>query len=264
MEEILPAITDWMITRNHPFNFLTEASINLADDDRLMTMMEKAGFRSVFIGIETPNETSLAECKKNQNRNRDLISCVKKIQRSGLEVQGGFIVGFDNDNPSIFNQMVDFIQESGIISAMVGLLNAPKGTKLYQRLSGEGRIIDDFTGNNTGCSMNFLPKMDKTLLIRGYRKIVSTIYSPKYYYKRVHDFLKNDRCFRPKRLNVNPVYILTFFKSIIRLGLLGKERLHFWKLFFWSLFRRPMLLPAAIKYSIFGYHFRKIYEDPGH
>lgn len=261
LEEILPSIKNWMQKRGYPFNFLTEASINLSDDERLMTMMVEAGFRSVFIGIETPDENSLAECKKSQNRNRDLISCIKKIQRYGLEVQGGFIVGFDSDCPSIFNRMVDFIQESGIISAMVGLLNAPKGTKLYQRLSGEGRITEEFSGDNTGLAMNFSPKMNKEILIRGYRKIVTTIYSPKHYYNRVLSYLKNSGGLRPKCIVINPVYILAFFKSIIRLGLIGKERFHFWKLFLWSLFRRPMLLPAAIKYSIFGYHFRKIYES---
>ena len=97
------------------------------DDERLMQLMVKAGFEAVFIGIETPNEDSLIECNKSQNRNRDLISSVKKIQQAGLEVQGGFIVGFDNDPPSIFEKLTGFIQESGIVTAMVGLLNAPKG-----------------------------------------------------------------------------------------------------------------------------------------
>lgn len=261
MDDVLPAITSWMERHRYPFNFLTEASINLADDEHLMTMMESAGFRSVFIGIETPDEASLAECKKNQNKNRDLIGCIKKIQQFGLEVQGGFIVGFDNDSPSIFNRMVNFIQDSGIVSAMVGLLNAPKGTELYHRLSSEGRITDEFLGSNTNYMMNFLPKMDKHQLVDGYRKIVSTIYSPKYYYKRVRNYLQNTNTKKPKCIVINKVYILTFFKSIIQLGLLGKERLQFWHLFLWSLLKRPMLLPVAIKYSIFGYHFRKIYED---
>jgi radical SAM superfamily enzyme YgiQ (UPF0313 family) len=127
MADILPFVIDWMQRHKHPFKFFTEASINLADDETLMSMMVEAGFHSVFIGIETPDENSLAECKKTQNINRDLISSIKKIQQFGLEVQGGFIVGFDHDNPSIFNRMVEFIQASGIITAMVGLLNAPKG-----------------------------------------------------------------------------------------------------------------------------------------
>ena len=145
-EEILPGLIEWMKERKYPFTFFTEASINLSDDDELMELMVKAGFNTVFIGIETTNEESLVECNKIQNKGRDLIACVKKIHKFGLQVQGGFIVGFDNDNDAIFDKMVSFIQESGIVSAMVGLLNAPKGTKLYQRLAGEGRIREDFSG----------------------------------------------------------------------------------------------------------------------
>jgi radical SAM superfamily enzyme YgiQ (UPF0313 family) len=228
-----------------------------------MTERVEAGFKSVYIGIESPDEDSLTECKKFQNKNRDLIESVKKIQRSGLEVQGGFIVGFDNDQPSIFKRMVTFIQESGIISAMVGLLNAPKGTKLYQRLENEGRLKDEFSGDNTNYTINFVPKMDLNLLVRGYRSVVNTIYSPKYYYERVKKYLKSCSCAkikaRPARFN--PVVVLVFLRSVFRLGILGKERLYFWKLLFWSLFRRPNLLPAAVKYAIFGYHFRKVYEN---
>ncbi len=163
-KEILPAIAEWMDKRKSPFFLNTEASINLADDDILMSLMVKAGFEAVFIGIESPNEESLIECNKTQNRNRDLISSIKKIQDFGLEVQGGFIVGFDNDPPSIFEKLTNFIQESGIVTAMVGLLNAPKGTKLEKRLENEGRLLKDFTGNNTDFSINFIPQMShKTL-----------------------------------------------------------------------------------------------------
>jgi radical SAM superfamily enzyme YgiQ (UPF0313 family) len=260
-EDILPAICDWMEKHNHPFKFLTEASINLSDDETLMTMMVKAGFNSVFIGIETPDEKSLAECKKVQNKNRDLISCVKKIQRFGLEVQGGFIVGFDSDDPSIFNRMVKFIQDSGIVTAMVGLLNAPKGTKLYQRLSNEGRITEEFSGDNTNYTMNFAPKMDRNQLVKGYKKIVSTIYSPKYYYERVYNFLKEFTAGKPMGGDVNVINIMAFLKSVIRLGILGKERFYYWKLLFWSLFRHPKMFPAVIRFSIYGFHFRKVYDN---
>jgi len=102
-EKILPAIIEWMERKRHPFSFNTEASIDLSDDDELMQCMVKAGFTSVFVGIETVNEESLAECNKVQNKNRDLVACVKKIQKFGLQVVGGFIVGFDSD-PPIFSQ----------------------------------------------------------------------------------------------------------------------------------------------------------------
>ncbi|GAG18601.1 unnamed protein product, partial [marine sediment metagenome] len=145
--EILPAIINWRQERKYPFSLLTEASINLADDEELMQLMVKAGFNSVFIGIETPNEESLAECNKLQNKNRDLAASVKKIQNYGLEVQGGFIVGFDSDPLSIFKSQINFIQRSGIVTAMVGLLNAPRGTRLYQRLKQENRLLIGFTGD---------------------------------------------------------------------------------------------------------------------
>ena len=256
-KEILPAIADWMDKRKSPFFLNTEASINLADDDNLMNLMVRAGFEAVFIGIESPNDESLIECNKNQNRNRDLISSIKRIQEFGLEVQGGFIVGFDNDPPSIFEKLTGFIQESGIVTAMVGLLNAPKGTKLQKRLENEGRLLTDFNGNNTDFSINFIPQMNHKTLLDGYKKILDKIYSPKYYYARVTKFLKD---FKPKKkvFHFNLSYILALFKSMYKLGMLGEERIYYWKLFFWSLFRKPQLFSLAILFTIYGFHFRKV------
>jgi radical SAM superfamily enzyme YgiQ (UPF0313 family) len=158
-EEVLPAIIRWMNKRKHPFTLSTQVSINLCDDEELMKLMVRAGFETVFVGIETPDEESLAECKKFQNKNRDLVACVKKIQSFGLQVQGGFILGFDSDKPSVFAALTRFIQESGIVTAMVGLLNAPPGTGLYRRLLKENRLVRTATGDNTDLSMNFVPKM---------------------------------------------------------------------------------------------------------
>ena len=178
-KEILPAVIQWMEKRGHPFAFNTEASVNLSDDEELMHLMSKAGFRTVFVGIESPHEESLAECKKIPNRNRDLIASVKKIQQHGFQVQGGFIVGFDSDPGSIFQKVIDFVQESGIVTAMVGLLNAPVGTRLYQRLLKEGRLLKAMTGDNTDFSMNFIPRMNREALLKGYRSLLEHIYSPK-------------------------------------------------------------------------------------
>jgi len=255
--DIIPAIIEWNKKRKTPFYFSTEVSINLADDEMLMQLMVEAEFEAVFIGIESPNEESLIECNKVQNRNRDLIASVKKIQHAGLEVQGGFIVGFDNDPPAIFNTLTNFIQESGIVTAMVGLLNAPRGTKLHTRLLTEGRLLSDFTGNNTDFSMNFVPQMDPEELLKGYKAILNTIYSPKYFYGRATRFLKD---FKPKKkvFHLNPNYILALVKSMVKLGVVGKERMYYWKLFLWTLFRRPQLFSLAIVYTIYGFHFRKI------
>ncbi|MDQ7818860.1 MAG: DUF4070 domain-containing protein [Melioribacteraceae bacterium] len=257
-KEILPAIVEWNEKRKNPFYFNTEVSINLADDDNLMQLMVKAGFEAVFIGIESPNEESLVECNKIQNRNRDLIESVKKIQLAGLEVQGGFIVGFDNDPPIIFDKLTNFIQESGIVTAMVGLLNAPRGTKLQKRLLKEGRLLNDFTGNNTDFSINFIPHMDSEELINGYKKILHTIYSPKYYYARVMRFMKDFEPKKKKVFHLNPNYVSALFKSMFKLGVIGEERIYYWKLFFWSLFRKPKLFSLAILFAIYGFHFKKI------
>jgi radical SAM superfamily enzyme YgiQ (UPF0313 family) len=259
--EILPAIIDWMESKGRPFYFYTEASIDLADDPRLMELMVRAGFEEVFIGIETPYEESHTESGKVQNRNRDLLESVKKIQRSGLQVHGGFIVGFDSDPPSIFDKQIRFIQESGIVTAMVGILMALRGTRLHQRLDREGRLLGKATGNNTGITINFIPRMEVKELIGGYRTVLDTIYSPKNYYQRVIRLLREYRPAHLGKFHLQSGYVGALFKSIILLGVIGRERVHFWKLFFWSLARRPRLFPLAITYAVYGFHFRKVAEN---
>ena len=256
---LLPAIANWMKEHSHPFHFTTEASINLADDTELMTMMIDAGFLSVFIGIETPEELALDECNKVQNKNRNLIESVKKVQKAGIEVLGGFIIGFDSDTPKIFRQQIDFIQQSGIISAMIGLLNAPTKSQLYKRLKAEGRILEKWTGDNTNNAMNFEPKMDRHILENGYREVIRGVYGGKAFYERVRNFL-ND--FTPGVKNKNKVdfrKFMAFLKSIFIIGIFDSNRKYYWKLFFWSLFKRRELFPWAITYSIYGYHYKKSY-----
>ncbi|MFW5710951.1 MAG: B12-binding domain-containing radical SAM protein [Spirochaetota bacterium] len=186
-QELLPALVEWMRERKYPFSFNTQASINIADDERLLELMSAAGFDNVFIGIETPSAAGLQECSKVQNEHRDMVASVRKIQRAGIEVQGGFIVGFDSDPKTIFEDQIRFIQESSIVTAMVGLLTALKGTKLYHRLRRENRLVSEETGNNTDGTLNFEPAMDRDVLISGYKRIVGTIYSPRYYYSRVFE-----------------------------------------------------------------------------
>jgi radical SAM superfamily enzyme YgiQ (UPF0313 family) len=258
--EILPAIIEWQKGKRYPFALSTEASINLADDEELMRLMVDAGFRTVFIGIETPNEDSLLECAKLQNRNRDLAASVKRMQNFGLEVQGGFIVGFDSDPPSIFKNQINFIQKSGIVTAMVGLLNAPPGTRLFQRLKKENRLTKDFTGNNTDCSLNFIPKMNHDTLINGYKHILNTIYSPRQYYERVKTFLREYKPRRGTASRLQSHHIRAFFKSIWFLGIREKGRRYYWKLFLSTLLKQPRKFPISISLSIYGYHFRKVVE----
>jgi radical SAM superfamily enzyme YgiQ (UPF0313 family) len=257
-EELLPALARWRRGKSG-FSFFTEASINLADDDELIQLMVTAGFNRVFIGVETPDEISLEECNKSQNINRDLVRDVKHLQRSGLEVQGGFIVGFDSDNQSIFQRQVDFIQKSGIVTAMVGLLQAPTGTKLYERLKEENRITGDMSGDNVDGSTNIIPRMGVEKLRSGYKYLMEQIYTPPRFYIRVKTFLKE---YQPST-KISPVTwreIQAFFRAIYHLGIVNRDRRHFWDLLYWTLKERPSLFPTAVTMAIYGYHFNKICE----
>jgi radical SAM superfamily enzyme YgiQ (UPF0313 family) len=253
---LLPTIIKWKRGKKG-LTFNTEASINLADDEELMGMMVAAGFDSVFIGIETPNEDSLAECGKRQNRNRDLMDSVKSIHRAGLQVQAGFIVGFDHDSPGIFQRHIDFIQNSGVVTAMVGLLQAPSGTRLYKRLMQEGRILGSMSGDNADGTTNIIPKMDMAQLKRGYHYILQSIYRPRNYYRRVRTFLREYN--QPKKtIKMDFQRVLAVLRSSFRLGILGKERFQYWWLLVWTLMRFPQHFPLAVTLAIYGYHYRKV------
>jgi radical SAM superfamily enzyme YgiQ (UPF0313 family) len=257
-EEVLPALIAWRKGKKG-LSFMTEASINLADDPELMHLMGRAGFNSVFVGIETPDDAGLTECQKNQNRGRDLVESVKTLQRNGFNVDGGFIVGFDSDNESIFQRQIDFIQRSGIVTAMVGLLQAPKGTRLYDRMKDEGRLICETTGNNADDTINFVPKMDPDLLHRGYQTILATIYAPKAYYQRIRTFLKEYRVPSPIKMPLTWTEIRAFVRTMVVLGF-GKERSEYWKLLFWTIFHKPKQITEAVTYTVLGFHFRRICE----
>ena len=257
-DEVLPAIIEWRKGKKG-MSFLTEASINLADDPELMHLMGQAGFNCVFVGIETPDDAGLSECQKSQNRGRDLLESVKTLQRNGFMVEGGFIVGFDSDTESIFQQQIDFIQRSGIATAMVGLLQAAKGTTLYNRMKDEGRLICETTGNNADDTMNFVPRMDPDLLHRGYQTILATIYAPKAYYQRIRTFLQEYRITASIKMPLTWTDISAFFRTIVILGF-GKEHREYWTLLFWTIFHRPKLIAEAVTYTVLGYHFRRISE----
>ncbi|RJP47799.1 MAG: DUF4070 domain-containing protein [Desulfobacteraceae bacterium] len=255
---LLPALIKWRKDKKGCV-FFTEASINLADDPQLLDLMTTAGFDTVFIGIESPDETSLTECGKNQNKNRDLLESIKIIHRSGMQVMGGFIVGFDSDSPSIFQRQIDFIQNSGIVTAMVGMLQAPPGTRLFDRLSRESRVVNTFSGDNVDGTTNIIPKMGIEKLLDGYQAIMKQVYSPGNYYRRVRVLLKELKA--PEiRQPVSLGRLLSFFRSAFRLGILGNERFHYWQLMLWTLIRKPRLMSVAITLSIYGHHYRKICE----
>ncbi|HLP03664.1 MAG TPA: B12-binding domain-containing radical SAM protein [Opitutaceae bacterium] len=254
--ELLPRLIAWQRAHRHRLTFYTEASINLADDEPLVHQLVEANFDSVFIGIETPDDAGLAECHKIQNRGRDLVADVRRLQHAGLQVQGGFIVGFDSDTATIFRRQMEFIQRSGIVTAMVGLLNALPDTKLHARLAREGRLLGRSSGDNVDGTTNFIPRMDLAELRAGYRRLMESIYAPRPYYRRVRTFLRE---FRPPRISLVPRPRLwwTFLHSSIRLGVIGRERFQYWQLLAWTCVRRPAAFPLAVTLAIYGHHFRR-------
>jgi radical SAM superfamily enzyme YgiQ (UPF0313 family) len=254
---LLHALIEWRQCTRPGIGFLTEASMNLADDPELCTLMVEAGFKKVFVGIETPSVEALEECRKLQNRNRDLVASVQTLQRAGLEVMGGFIVGFDSDKSDIFKRQFEFIQRSGVATAMVGLLNALPQTRLWQRLKREGRLETESTGNNTDAALNFKPKLNRDFLQSGYRELVKKLYEPRHYYQRIRTFLKSHRPTGP-RLRLSGADFKAFLKSLWVLGVWHRGRVGYWRLFWGTLIRRPRQFPHAIELAIIGYHFRRV------
>lgn len=252
---LLHALIAWRERTKPLMGFLTEASINLADDADLLDLMVRAGFRKVFVGIETPSAASLEECRKLQNRGRDLVAAVQILQRAGLEVMGGFIVGFDSDTGDIFKQQFDFIQRSGVVTAMVGLLTALPQTRLYQRLKQEDRLIAESRGDNTAASLNFRPKLNREYLENGYRELMRRLYEPRNYYRRIRVFLKNYDV-NGGRLHLSQSDVAAFIKSFWLLGVWHRGRFAYWWFSVTTLLRRPRQFRVAIELAIIGHHFR--------
>jgi radical SAM superfamily enzyme YgiQ (UPF0313 family) len=251
---LLSAMAEWSRAHGYPFRFSTEASLNLADDRELLQAMKDAGFSAVFLGIETPDEASLKATNKLQNTRRDLLASIATIQEYGLEAMGGFILGFDTDEDDIFDRLVEFIQKSAIPIAMVGLLQAMPGTQLFRRLSREGRIVHAGGGNNTGCELNFLPKMNAARLVEGYRSVLRRIYSGEAYYERVRTYL--NRC-RPRyRPHFSFGNVRAVFLSVLLQGVWSKSRLSYWKFVLTAATRHRHSFGAAMTMAVMGYHFQ--------
>jgi len=260
--ELLPALIAWRKGRRG-MSFGTQASINLADDAQLVRMMVLAGFDTVFVGIETLNEGGLVECSKKQNLHRDLVADTQRLQRAGLQVQGGFILGFDSDSPSTPQRLAEFIQRSGIVTAMVGLLQALPGTRLYERMTQAGRLVRGASGDNVDGTTNIIPLGGSDGLRQAYKDLLERLYAPKAYYQRVRMLLRE---YRPPKIKARVdlgflrQQALACARSVVRLGIVGRERVEYWKLVAWTLIRRPRLLPMAVTLAIYGYHFRMITE----
>jgi len=177
-----------------------------------------------------------------------------------LQVQGGFIVGFDSDPLSIFKSQIEFIQKSGIVTAMVGVLMAPPQTRLYKRLKEEDRLLPGGTGDNTDGSTNFIPKMGRETLARGYKHVVDTIYAPKQYYERIRTFLREYKPRNKWKIKISLVYLIAWIRSTWVLGVKEKGRIYYWKLVAWTLLKKPKTFPLSMTLAVEGFHFRKVAE----
>ena len=259
-KELLAALAEWRKQTRTEFAFSTEASLNLADDPELMRLMKEAGFNSVFLGIETPDESGLIAANKLQNTRRSLLDSVAAIQSYGIQVMGGFILGFDTDKEDIFDRMVEFIEKSGIPIAMVGLLQAMPGTQLFRRLWREGRILDAGHGDNTGDHLNFLPHMDATKLVEGYRSVLKRIYSSAAYYERVKLYLSRTQPkpgeHQPRRRWMTSGNARALVNSIIRQGVFGRQRWSYWKFLLTVATRYRHCVGPAMTLAVMGYHFQ--------
>lgn len=255
---LLKELIKWRRKKHYKWSFMTQVSINLASDDELLGLMKEAGFSTVFIGIETPSKNSLEECGKFHNQNRDMVKDIKKIYKYGMEIYGGFIIGFDSDDENIFDNQFQFIQETGIVVAMLGLLTALPGTKLYKRLKNENRIISESSGNNIDFTLNFIPKMNKEFLLSEYKKLLLKLFSVENYYNRIFNFLKEYKHHTDDKLTKN--YFLGFLKCVYILGIQDKNRFYFWKLLFTCLFKYPNSLSKVLTQAIYFAHFEKFFS----
>ena len=259
-KDLCTALAKWRLQSKTHFDFITEASLNLAEDPELMQMMKDAGFRSVFLGIETPDISGLIASNKLQNTRRSLLESIAAIQSYGMQVMGGFILGFDTDHADIFDRMVEFIQKSGIPIAMVGLLQAMPGTQLFRRLSKEGRILDLGGGNNTDEHLNFLPHMDATKLLEGYRSVLKRIYNYEAYYERIKIYLNRlqlsseEHASRHSWLTCDNARAL--LTSLFRQGILGRYRWGYWKFLITAATRYRRFFGTAMTLAVMGYHFQ--------
>lgn len=262
VKQLLPGLAEWHERNHFPFTFLTEASLNLAEEDELLDGMRRAGFRRVFIRIETPVEESLREARKPQNLRGDLLDAVRKIQSFGMEVMGGFIVGFDNEPEDIFRRQIEFIKESAIPVAMVGLPNALPNTQLWRRLKSEDRLTGESAGNNTDCSLNYVPRMDAAALIEGYQSILRAIYNSREYYQRALDCLSRVSHERSNPRSHHLIHDIAALAQItLKLGVQDRERSEFWHYINRALFQHREKFAEAVRLAAIGYHFRKLTES---
>lgn len=265
--DLLPALIEWRRRKHPAVGFATQVTINLADDTELMDLMRQAGFRHIFVGIETPDEVGLLACKKSQNTRRNMLDNVRALHQAGFLVTAGFIVGFDTDTPTIFDRQIEFIQDSGIVIAGVSVLKAPPGTELYERMKREDRLVYEFDFHES--QTNIVPKMDAGVLSAGYKKVLRSIYAPEFVRERAKTMLLDYRQ-NPIASHENvggwtlPLlrrYLGIVVRMVYHIGIRGKGRRNFWALVRWTLLHRPRHVDLAFFFGLWMHEFQEMYRS---
>jgi len=190
-KHLLEAIAAWQETKGYPIDFMTEVTLNIAQDEDLLRLMRRANFTTIFVGIETPRPASLKETGKTQNMREDMMTSIHRIQQAGMEVMAGMIVGFDHDDASIFDEQFRFIQEARIPISMTGMLNAIPRTPLHARLRKAGRLIAEHVGDQF-LFTNIIPEsMSRLELYEGYKRLLHRLYDYGNYRERAMSLILN-------------------------------------------------------------------------
>jgi radical SAM superfamily enzyme YgiQ (UPF0313 family) len=263
-EELLPKMIEWRKKNKFAPGFATQISINIAEDDKLITLMLEAGFRYILIGIESPSKQTLEECSKNQNTNRDLFEDIHYLHQRGFIINGSFILGFDSDTSEVFQDMIDFINKSSIVITTVNLLKAPPGTELYDRMKLENRLLEKFSFEEN--KTNIVPKMDKEVLEKGFLNVIDNIFPSKHAINRIKEFYK---FYKPPNVEtpitrkIEKEFVVILLKTFFTLGILWEDRKYFWKLILWTLVNKPKRIDQSLNFLFFLYqyhHLRKKYR----
>jgi radical SAM superfamily enzyme YgiQ (UPF0313 family) len=252
---LLAALSAWRRSSRAPFEFFTEASLDLAERPELVRAMTDAGFAVVFVGVESPSPESLRETRKRQNLHGDPIERIRRLRAHGLDVWGGFIVGFDRDGPDIFDAMIDFVRRAGIAYATVGMLIALPGTPLYERLRREGRLRPDAETGDMFAFTNVVTLLPADELLRGYLRVLETLYDPEEYFERCREHLRH---YEPAPGPAAPPRgedLAVVARSLWRQGVRGPYRSAYWRFLAWALRRAPRKLPLALAQACAGHHF---------
>jgi len=255
VKKFLVELRLWLENHRWPFEFSTEASVNLADDEELLELMQDVGFSAIFVGIESPDEETLKATRKMQNTKRSLSESVQKIYSYGIFVNTGYIVGFDTERGSVAQGILDLIEASATPVNMVGLLFALPNTQLQRRLAREGRLVEDFevaegdAGDQCTAGLNFVTKRPPVDVLRDYQRIIDESYAPAAYFGRVLEVGTKLDCSRkrlrlPLRQKVKD--LRTFFRLILRMGVRSDYRGLFWS----TLARLAWRNARGLRYSV--------------